>query len=37
MYSIQKPEHIPYDLIGELVRKMSVKDWIQTYETSYKK
>ncbi len=33
----KKPEHIPYDLIGELVRKMSVKDWIQTYETSYKK
>lgn len=28
----KKPEHIPYKLIGELVKKVSVKDWIATYE-----
>jgi len=28
----KKPEHIPYKLIGELVKKLSVKDWINLYE-----
>lgn len=28
----KKPEHIPYKLIGELIKKVSVKDWIATYE-----
>ena len=28
----KKTEEIPYDLIAELVQKMSVKDWIETYE-----
>lgn len=28
----KKAEHIPYKLIGELMKKMSVKDWIQLYE-----
>ena len=28
----KKPEHIPYKLIGELVKKVSVKDWINLYE-----
>ncbi len=28
----KKPEHIPYKLIGELVKKISVKDWINLYE-----
>ena len=28
----KKPEHIPYKLIGELVKKVTVKDWIETYE-----
>lgn len=28
----KKPEQIPYKLIGELVSKMSVKDWISLYE-----
>ena len=28
----KKPEHIPYKLIGELMKKMTVKDWIAVYE-----
>ena len=30
-------EHIPYDLIGELASKMSVADWIESYERSIKR
>ena len=26
--------HIPYDLIGELVSKISVEDWVKTYESA---
>ena len=33
----KKPEHIPYKLIGELMKKVSVKDWINTYEANLKK
>lgn len=33
----KKPEDIPFKLIGELVSKMSVKDWIAMYEKNYKK
>lgn len=33
----KKEEDIPYDLIGELVQKVSVEDWISTYETAFKK
>ncbi|WP_295335313.1 DUF1801 domain-containing protein [Flavobacterium sp.] len=33
----KKIEDIPYDLIGELVQKISVADWIQTYESVLKK
>ena len=32
----KKPENIPYKLIGELVKKMKAKDWIELYETTYK-
>jgi hypothetical protein len=32
----KKPENIPYKLIGELVKKMKTKDWIELYETTYK-
>ena len=32
----KKIENIPYDLIGELVSKMSVNDWIQLYESNVK-
>ena len=28
----KKPEHIPYKLIGKLIKKVSVKDWIKVYE-----
>ncbi len=33
----KKPEHIPYKLIGELIKKVSVKDWIKVYEESVKR
>ena len=33
----KKPEHIPYKLIGELVKKVTVKDWIETYEKILKR
>jgi uncharacterized protein YdhG (YjbR/CyaY superfamily) len=32
----KKPENIPYKLIGELISKISVDDWIKMYETSFK-
>lgn len=33
----KKFEEIPYKLIGELMKKMSVKDWVKIYETNLKK
>lgn len=33
----KKLEDIPYDLIGELVTKMTVAEWIELYETSFKR
>lgn len=33
----KKIEEIPFELIGELVRKISVKEWINTYESVIKK
>lgn len=33
----KKLDDIPYNLIGELMKKMSVKDWINIYETNIKK
>ena len=33
----KKPEHIPYKLIGYLVKKITVKDWIETYEKILKR
>jgi hypothetical protein len=33
----KKPEDIPYQLIGELMRKMSAKEWITIYENNLKK
>jgi uncharacterized protein YdhG (YjbR/CyaY superfamily) len=33
----KKVEGIPFDLIGELVAKTSVNDWIETYEKNYKR
>lgn len=33
----KKMDDIPYTLIGELMKKMTVKDWITTYEFNLKK
>lgn len=33
----KKPESIPFDLIGELMTKMTVQDWISIYETQLKR
>lgn len=33
----KKMNQIPYDLIGELVQKMAVEDWIKCYETNIKR
>jgi uncharacterized protein YdhG (YjbR/CyaY superfamily) len=32
----KKMDYIPFDLIAELVKKMSVEDWINTYETRFR-
>ena len=34
---IKKPENIPFKLIGELAKKMSVSEWIETYEKVFNK
>jgi len=34
---LKKIEQIPFDLIEELITKITVKDWINTYESSMKK
>lgn len=33
----KKPEHIPYELIGELMKKVTPEKWIEVYETHLKK
>jgi hypothetical protein len=33
----KKPGDIPYKLIGDLMKKISVKDWIKTYEKKWKR
>ena len=33
----KKVEHIPYDLLGELFKKMTVNDWIDTYTAAFVK
>ena len=33
----KNPEKIPFDLLGELVSKVTVQDWIQCYESEFKK
>lgn len=33
----KKPEDITFDLIGELMQKTTVQDWINTYESAFKK
>ncbi len=33
----KKMEDIPFEFIGELIRKVSVEDWISTYEQAFRK
>jgi len=33
----KKEAHIPYELLGRLVSKVTVKDWIEIYESNIKK
>ncbi|MFO5234655.1 DUF1801 domain-containing protein, partial [Salmonella enterica subsp. enterica serovar 1,4,[5],12:i:-] len=33
----KKPEHIPYDLIAELVQKITPEQWIERYENAFVK
>jgi len=33
----KKMDQIPFKLLGELMTKVSVQEWIETYETNYKK
>ncbi len=33
----KKSEDIPFELIGELMQKITVKEWINTYEMVFKK
>lgn len=33
----KKVEHIPYDLIAELIQKMSMEEWISIYEENIKR
>lgn len=32
----KKPDLIPFGLIGQLVQKMGVQDWVDCYETTFK-
>ncbi|AZI21057.1 DUF1801 domain-containing protein [Chryseobacterium taklimakanense] len=32
----KKPEDIPYELIGELAKKMTSEEWVNLYESQYK-
>lgn len=34
---LKKPDQIPFDLLGELVTKVNVDDWISVYEGSLKR
>lgn len=33
----KKAENIPYDLIAELMRKITMDEWVEAYETNFKK
>ncbi len=36
-FRFKKPESIPFDLIAELVRKVSVQDWVETYKENIRR
>ena len=33
----KKPEEIPFELIAELLKKISVQDWVSMYESTIKR
>lgn len=33
----KKPDQIPYKLLAELAQKISVEDWVSTYESNIKR
>jgi hypothetical protein len=33
----KKPDHIPFELIYELIQRMGIRQWIGVYEVTYKK
>jgi hypothetical protein len=33
----KKPDQIPYNLIGELMKKITVQQWIEKYEQAFRK
>ncbi len=33
----KKPEHMPFELIGELASKMTVQEWVEMYESKVKR
>lgn len=33
----KKPEQIPYDLMAELARRITVENWIETYENAFRR
>ena len=33
----KRMDDIPFDLVGELMQKVTVKDWVAKYEETYKK
>lgn len=33
----KNPEHIPYGLLGQLLQKMTVEDWVSLYESAFKR
>mgnify|MGYP003606324511 CR=1 FL=1 len=36
-FRIKKPENIPFELIGQLVNKMSTDNWVALYEATFRK
>lgn len=34
---LKKMDDVPYDLIGELLTKITPEDWVKTYEANYKR
>lgn len=36
-FRFKKPEHIPFELLGDLASKMTCKEWITIYENQFKR